>query len=147
MLRWTMKEKIILLAEDDQDDRIIFLEAFEELDIENVRLHTVEDGIDVINCLKDTPNEDDLPDLFILDQNMPKMTGKATLAYLKANDRYKKIPVIIYSTYPDSSLVNEFVNLGAEQVIAKPDSYNGFKEMVHTFITDYMNEKPVLSTS
>lgn len=140
-----MKEKFILLAEDDQDDRIIFLEAFEELDINSVRLETVEDGIDVINRLKDIVNEDDLPGLFILDQNMPKMTGKATLAYLKANDRYKNIPVIIYSTYPDSSLVNEFVSLGAEQVIAKPDSYGGFKDMVHTFINDYMKESSLLS--
>jgi CheY-like chemotaxis protein len=144
MSRWTMKDKLILLAEDDQDDRVIFYEAFEELNINNVRLETVEDGIDVINRLKDIVNVEDLPSLFILDQNMPKMTGKATLAYLKANDRYKKIPVIIYSTYPDSSLVNEFVNLGAEHVIAKPDSYNGFKEMVHTFIRDYMNEQPLL---
>jgi CheY-like chemotaxis protein len=140
-----MEKKLILLAEDDQDDRVIFEEAFGELDTDSIRLETVEDGIDLINRLKEITNDDDLPHLFILDQNMPKMTGKATLAYLKAHDRYKNIPVIIYSTYPDSSLISEFINIGAEEVVAKPDSYDGFKEMVHTFILTYITSKSVTS--
>jgi CheY-like chemotaxis protein len=143
--RRKMNRKLILLAEDDQDDRVIFEEAFRELENSTIRLESVEDGIDLINWLKEITNDDDLPQLFILDQNMPKMTGKATLAYLKAHDRYRNIPVIIYSTYPDSSLVSEFVNLGAEQVVAKPDSYDGFKEMVHGFIRTYM-ESTTLSS-
>src|SRR5687768_3205781 len=107
-----MIKHFILLAEDDQDDRIIFSEAFQELNTADIRLEAVEDGIDVVNLLKDISKEEELPHLFILDQNMPKMTGKATLSYLKAHDRYRNIPVIIYSTYPDSTLVNEFINLG-----------------------------------
>jgi CheY-like chemotaxis protein len=141
-----MKEKLILLAEDDQDDRIIFTEAFNEIANDEVRLEAVEDGIELINRLKEL-SEDDLPHLFVLDQNMPKMTGKATLAYLKAHDRFKNIPVIIYSTYPDTSLVNEFVNLGADQVIAKPDSYNGFRDMVHSFISGYLKKSEILANS
>lgn len=139
-----MHKKLILLAEDDQDDRVIFEEAFLELENSSIRLECVDDGIDLINRLKEI-SDDDLPHLFILDQNMPKMTGKATLAYLKAHDRYRNIPVVIYTTYPDSSLVSEFVNLGAEQVVAKPDSYDGFKVMVHAFIDTYMSGKPVSS--
>ena len=134
-----MQHKLILLAEDDQDDRVIFEEAFGEVQNSGIRLKTVEDGIDVINLLKDIRDDDNLPQLFILDQNMPKMTGKATLAYLKAHDRYKNIPVIIYSTYPDSSLISEFLTLGADQVVAKPDSYDGFKEMVYGFVEMYLN--------
>ena len=139
-----MKEKFILLAEDDQDDRIIFTEAFQELNTDHIRLKAVEDGVDVVNLLKDILNEEELPHLFVLDQNMPKMTGKATLAYLKAHDRFKQIPVIIYSTYPDNSLVDEFISLGATQVVAKPDSYDGFKEMVHYFITEYLNSNNMI---
>jgi CheY-like chemotaxis protein len=133
-----MTNKLILLAEDDQDDRAIFVEVFQELNHQNIRLQTVEDGIDVVNHLKDIRTDADLPHLFILDQNMPKMTGKATLAYLKSNKRYKNIPVVIYSTYPDSTLVAEFVDLGAEQVVAKPDSYEGFKEMIRGFVRLYV---------
>jgi CheY-like chemotaxis protein len=133
-----MVTPFILLAEDDQDDRIIFNEAFEELKNLNVRLEVVEDGIDVVNRLKDISREDELPQLFILDQNMPKMSGKATLNYLKSHDRYRNIPVIIYSTYPDSTLVHEFIKLGAEQVVAKPDSYEGFKKMAHAFVKTYV---------
>jgi len=135
-----MGKKLILLAEDDQDDRIIFTEAFEELENLDVELQAVEDGIDLINRLKEIDREEDLPQLFILDQNMPKMTGKATLTFLKSQDRFKNIPVIIYSTYPDATLINEFVNLGAEQVVAKPDSYEGFKDMVHAFVKTYLSE-------
>jgi CheY-like chemotaxis protein len=134
-----MMNKLILLAEDDQDDRAIFEEVFQELNNPNIRLFSVEDGIDVVNHLKDISNEADLPHLFILDQNMPKMTGKATLAYLKSNKRFKNIPVVIYSTYPDSTLIAEFINLGAEQVVAKPDSYEGFKDMIRGFIHSYVN--------
>ncbi len=133
-------KRVILLAEDDQDDRLIFAEAFEEMNAPGICLEAVEDGIEVINRLKDLRHEDELPHLFILDQNMPKMTGKATLTYLKANERFRNIPVIIYSTYPDASLIAEFVALGAEQVVTKPDSYNGFKDMVHAFIARYFNE-------
>lgn len=134
---------MILLAEDDQDDRDIFDETFSELGNSAIRLESVEDGIDLINRLKEIKNDDELPHLFILDQNMPKMTGKATLAYLKAHDRYKNIPVIIYSTYPDSSLVSEFVNLGAEEVVTKPDSFDGFKDMVNGFIRTYIQKNTV----
>lgn len=141
-----MQTKMILLAEDDQDDRFLFEEAFKELEIREVLLESVEDGIDMINRLKEIKNDDDLPHLFVLDQNMPKMTGKATLAYLKAHERYRNIPVIIYSTYPDSSLVSEFVNLGAEQVVAKPDSYEGFKNMVHNFIRTYVNAATIIES-
>jgi CheY-like chemotaxis protein len=138
-----MGKKFILLAEDDQDDRIIFSEAFDEIANPDVELEAVEDGVDLINRLKDITREEDLPQLFILDQNMPKMTGKATLTFLKSQDRFKNIPVIIYSTYPDASLISEFVNLGAEQVVAKPDSYEGFKEMVHAFVKIYLTEQNV----
>lgn len=140
-----MNTKLILLAEDDQDDQVIFEEAFRELENPSIRLESVDDGIDLINRLKEITNDDDLPHLFILDQNMPKMTGKSTLAYLKAHDRYKNIPVIIYSTYPNSSLVSEFINMGAEQVVSKPDSYDGFKEMVRAFIRTYIDSKTMSS--
>jgi CheY-like chemotaxis protein len=129
-----MPLKKVLLAEDDFDDRTIFMEAFLEMDDESISIESVCDGIDVINYLKAIKNDDELPQLFILDQNMPKMTGKATLAYLKTNYRYSHIPVIIYSTYPDDRLVKEFTTLGAELVVSKPDSYEGFKEMAQRFI-------------
>lgn len=138
-----MTKQHILLAEDDQDDRVIFIEAFEEISNSRITLETVEDGIDVVNRLKDVKVVDEVPHLFILDQNMPKMTGKATLRYLKAQARFRHIPVIIYSTYPDASLVDELLELGAEQVVAKPDSYEGFKEMVHGLIDTYIKGQRV----
>lgn len=136
-----MKVKRIILAEDDADDRMIFREAFQEFNHLNLKLETLDDGLEVVNFLKSIPNGEDLPHLFILDQNMPKMTGKATLSYLKQTERYKHIPVIIYTTYPDEALVDDFRKHGAEMVISKPDTFDGFKEMVHTFLSRFLVER------
>ncbi len=136
-----MPIKKVVLAEDDFDDRVIFREAFLEIGDDSITLETVEDGLEVINALKCVKNDEDLPHLFILDQNMPKMTGKATLAYLKSNQRYSHIPVIIYSTYPDEYLIKEFTTLGADLVVSKPDSYDGFKKMVHNLINIVLVEE------
>jgi CheY-like chemotaxis protein len=136
-----MKQKWIILAEDDADDRMIFAEAFESFSSKNFQLETLEDGLEVVNYLKGIQHEEDLPQLFVLDQNMPKMTGKATLVYLKQHDRYKHIPVIIYTTYPDEILVQDFHQHGAEAVISKPDTFDGFKQMVHSFFNNYLEEQ------
>lgn len=125
--------KIVLLAEDDADDKLIFSEFFNEICKNTLKLLSVEDGMEAIRVLKKLP-DDTLPSLIILDLNMPRMNGRDTLTYLKSTDRYKEIPVIIYSTHYDKSLSQEFEKMGATLVMAKPDSYDGFKKMIQIFL-------------
>jgi len=128
-----MMKKKILLADDDADDRNIFEQILlEKTDVE--LLATVENGLEVIDYLKVVPDRQHLPDLIILDHNMPRMNGKQTLGYLKSNERYLHIPVVIYSTYSDNKLVDECTSLGASMVASKPAGYKEYREMINLFL-------------
>ena len=66
---------------------------------------------------------------------MPKMTGKETLMFLKENQRYRHIPAFIYSTYPVIEFYRECLQLGARDVLAKPDTMQAYREMIGQFPT------------
>lgn len=128
-----MTKKKILLADDDADDRSIFEQIL--LETKEVELlATVENGLEVIDFLKVVADKDHLPDLIILDHNMPRMNGKQTLGYLKSTDRYLHIPVVIYSTYSDNKLTDECAILGASMVASKPAGYDEYKDMINRFL-------------
>lgn len=133
----------ILLAEDDEDDRLIFSAIVNDLsNVNDFSFEAVENGIDVLQYL-DTHVES-LPDLIILDQNMPKMNGRDTLAAVKGNPLFEHIPVVIYSTYNDSRNIEECIAAGAEQLITKPDSFEGFREMILKLASRYLKIVPEL---
>jgi CheY-like chemotaxis protein len=109
----------LLLAEDDADDRHLFhyfIKEFPQLEL----LPPSTNGAEVLDYL--SAAEADIPDLILLDQNMPKMNGKETLIQLKAHPRWAGIPVVLYSTNADPRLVSECMALGAAAVKRKPDS-------------------------
>ncbi|WP_205513573.1 response regulator [Longitalea arenae] len=127
--------KRIMLAEDDEDDKWIFTEIMNGLSANsNIRFDVVDNGVQIIQALENTSR---LPDLVILDQNMPQLNGKETLQLIKKNDRFTHIPVVIYSTYNDSRLSNECFRMGATQIITKPDTFEGFREMIEMLVQKY----------
>lgn len=127
--------KRIMLAEDDEDDKWIFTEIMKELTADgNIHFDAVDNGVKIMQALENNP---ELPDLVILDQNMPQLNGKETLELIKKSDRFNHIPVVIYSTYNDSRLSKECVNIGATQIITKPDTFEGFKEMIEMLVDKY----------
>jgi CheY-like chemotaxis protein len=118
--------KKILLAEDDVDDRNFFLNFVEDRkDI--LMLPAVENGEELIERLN---GGTDLPDIIILDQNMPKKNGLETLLYLKSTPQYAHLPVVIYSTYADEYLIKHCEKEGAIQVFLKPTDKAGYDEMI-----------------
>lgn len=130
-----MVSRKILLADDDGDDRLIFTQVFDHLaPHSSAALDVVENGLEAIDFLNKIEEDEALPDLIILDHNMPKMNGKQALHYLKSNDRYKNIMVIIYSTYNDALFIEECGKLGASSIIAKPNSYEEYIDMVKFFL-------------
>lgn len=125
--------KKVLLVEDDSDDRLLFQTFFSgRKDIS--LLPPVINGLELIEYLMNISSDHELPDLIVLDQNMPKMNGKQTLSYLKSNERYSKIPVVIYSTYTDSTLVVDCKKLGADLVAVKPIDDEGYQKMMDDFL-------------
>ncbi len=112
----------ILLADDDEADRILFKEAFEEMEIE-INFQSVNDGVQLMNHLdkKDTP----LPDFLFLDINMPRKNGLECLKEIRSNNLYKDVPVAIYSTSASDRDVEEAFQNGATVYIQKPTDFNG----------------------
>ena len=113
------RETIILLVDDDADDRFLFATAVAEI---GSRLHC-ECASGTLEALQDLDLADPLPDLIFLDLNMPGYDGKKCLRHLKAAERLKNIPVIIYSTFISPSDEAEMLGMGADHVISKPGDF------------------------
>jgi len=128
-----MKIKKVLLADDDADDREIFVRVLgKKTDVLLIR--TVENGREVIDYLDGINSPEQLPNLIILDHNMPKMNGTETLGRLKSDNRYSDINVVIYSTYSDSRMKETCTQLGAAMVLAKPASMKEYEAVIDRFL-------------
>src|SRR6202000_8504 len=104
-----LKYKKILLVDDDEDDRQIFNEIVCDGD-PDAMVEYGENGLEMIALLDKMP-DDELPGMIILDQNMPRMTGKESLIFLKESPRYQMIPTIVYSTYQVRDFYQECLEL------------------------------------
>ena len=125
--------KKVLLADDDADDREIFERVLGKKT--NVSLlHSAENGKEVIDFLGRIHSPEELPNLIILDHNMPKMNGTETLGLLKSSSRYADIAVVIYSTYSDTRLIRKCEELGAAMVLAKPSSIREYEAIIDKFL-------------
>lgn len=123
--------KRILLADDDVDDRLLFEEVFSDLPLDEYKLISVSNGEEVLNHLTFC----EPPNLIVLDQNMPLLSGKDTAIRIRELDQFSNIPLIIYSTYNDKSFVRDCLAMGVNAVVSKPDSFEGFVAMVNEFLT------------
>lgn len=128
-----MQQKKVLLAEDDQDDRLIFVEFLEDR-TDFALISIVENGVEIFEFLSTLDSENEYPQLIILDKNMPKINGVEALKLLKGDDRFKKISVVIYSTYIDQHLINTCTALGASAILPKPFTKSGYNEMMNEFL-------------
>src|SRR6185369_12935623 len=91
----------ILLVEDSPADVLITREAFEEFRLINT-LHVVDDGVEALAFLNQAGKYASVPhpDLILLDLNLPRKSGREVLAEIKANSKFKSIPVVILTTSP-----------------------------------------------
>ena len=130
-----MPVKKLLLADDDIDDVFFMSELIKQHPGFSL-ISTAENGAEVISYLQTViKGPSNLPDLIVLDQNMPRMTGLETLNYLKSSQDYAHIPVIIYSTYMNPKLTAECRSSGAVLVASKPESLEGYKKLMDEFAT------------
>ena len=128
-----MAPKKILLAEDDMDDQKLFYDFLRHRE-DIVLMPVAENGVHLFDSLEKITSADDLPDLIILDQNMPKRSGLQTLQLLKNTNRYAHIPVMVYSTYTDQQLIKISSEMGAFSVASKPVTKDGYDEMINCFL-------------
>lgn len=128
-----MRATRVILVEDDEDDKDLF-QSFIGKRTDVQLLPTVGNGLELIAYLEQA-KVDELPDLIVLDQNMPMMNGKQTLKFLKNSERFSHISTVVYSTYADNALISDCKNLGAVMVSSKPIDQEGYEKMMDEFMT------------
>jgi CheY-like chemotaxis protein len=97
MTKSSSAKHIVLYADDDNDDLQLVLDAFSPYS-SRVEVVTVKDGTEVLSFLSNLSPSEVSPCLIILDINMPRMSGKETLMHLRKMDRFKSVPVMLFTT-------------------------------------------------
>ena len=118
-----MNEPRILIIDDDQDDVEILAEVFTKSGVDGV--HYVHSAMQAFMYLEEKQPED-LPKLIVTDLYLPGISGEEFLKDLKAMDKYKKIHVIILSTIKSEKEIARYREMGAEDYLEKPVSYNDY---------------------
>ena len=116
----------ILHVEDDPDDVELLQSAFEDIaNLPDVKV--IREGHKVLPWLE---QQSVLPDVIVMDLNLPKMHGKEILAAIKANDHLRDLPVVILTTSSSKEDKNYCLNHGVSTYITKPATVQGFKDAV-----------------
>ncbi len=130
------KPIIILIAEDDEEDRMLAREALAESRLAN-DLYFVEDGEELMDYLYRRgryadPATSPAPGLILLDLNMPRKSGREALAEIKGDPQLRHIPVVVLTTSKAEADVYRSYDLGANSYIVKPVSFPGLVEVMMT---------------
>jgi CheY-like chemotaxis protein len=127
---------VILMADDDADDRMLTRDALEESRVLN-ELRFVEDGEELMEYLtrkgkyanvEDSPR----PGLILLDLNMPKKDGREALKEIKSDPNLRRIPVVIMTTSKAEEDVFRSYDFGASSFITKPVTFDRLVELMRT---------------
>jgi len=122
-----LKQKVVLMADDDLDDVILVRKALQECNCD-VEFRSVEDGEEAIEYLtgkgryKD-PGLAPRPSLILLDVDMPRKDGLQTLQEIRGNPEIRTIPVVVLTTSRDRDLMLRIYKLGGSAFITKPTVY------------------------
>jgi CheY-like chemotaxis protein len=119
--------QFVLIIDDDADDRELLGEALTNEGLEPIL--SLESAQQVFSYLQAVEKDEDLPTLIITDLNMQGMSGLELLQALQGAERYRHLPVVIYSTSSYSKDIRKCLLAGAKQYITKPSTYNGFREV------------------
>jgi CheY-like chemotaxis protein len=126
------------MAEDDEDDRELARDAMQEA-WSTAHLRFVVDGRDLMDYLRregryaDPAVDAPRPAIILLDLNMPKKDGREALAEIKADDRLRRIPVVVLSTSHEPADIAHAYDLGVSSFITKPVTYPGLVEVMRVW--------------
>ncbi len=121
----------LLLADDDEDDRLFFKEAISALEVET-QLTMAENGQQMMNFL--LLEELILPDIIFLDLNMPGKSGMQYLNEIRGHPKLSTISIAIYSTSSSEKDIEDAFIYGANIYINKPNNFNDLKEVLKKVI-------------
>jgi CheY-like chemotaxis protein len=130
----SVKSPVVLMAEDDPDDRLLAQDALKESRVE-AELHFVENGEELLDYLwhrgKYTENgASPRPGLILLDLNMPRKDGREALKDIKADPDLRRIPVVVLTTSRADTDIGGIYELGANSFISKPVKFNALVKVM-----------------
>ena len=128
------KSITILVAEDDEDDRLLMQDALEENRLAN-DLHFVTDGVELMDYLKrrgdySEPISEPRPSLILLDLNMPRKDGREALKEIKADPDLRQIPIVVLTTSKAEEDILRTYDLGVSSFIAKPVVFDSMVQIM-----------------
>jgi CheY-like chemotaxis protein len=118
---------LIVLVDDDEADRLLFIDIFSELKLKTI-VETFNNGVELMQSLNE--KETLLPHLLFLDLNMPLKNGLQCLKEIRSNEKLKNISVAIYSTSNNQKDIEETFLNGANLYITKPSDFNTLKKVL-----------------
>lgn len=121
----------VLLVEDDEDDVLLTKEALKDSKV-IVSMAVAQDGDDALKMLRRQPPFENapVPDLILLDLNLPRVSGREVLKELKADPVLKKIPVVVLTTSAADTDIVKCYDLGANCYITKPVDFEQFQRII-----------------
>jgi len=124
----------ILMADDDEDDRLLTIDALKESRVLN-NLYCVHDGVELLQFLRregewEDPESSPRPSLILLDLNMPRKDGREALQEIKADPKLRAIPVVILTTSKEEEDMLRGYDLGCASYITKPVNFEGLVELM-----------------
>jgi CheY-like chemotaxis protein len=143
------KVHVIVMAEDDADDRLLVKDAMAECGLE-ADLRFVENGEELLDYLQRRGQYSSLansprPGLILLDLNMPKMDGREVLRAIKGDNDLRRIPVVVLTTSRADTDIESIYGLGASSFISKPVSFDSLVSVLRVLGQYWFNtvELPV----
>ena len=121
-------KKGIMLVDDDPEDREVFSDVY-LAQFPGEKLYFAENGEKALKLLENISDDSEELCLIVLDLNMPILNGTQTLRKLKTDDRFKDIPVVIYSTSVNDTEREECYRLGALDYLVKPSTFSDSVEI------------------
>jgi CheY-like chemotaxis protein len=134
------KPPLILMADDDPDDRLLAKDALNECGARH-ELQCIEDGEELMDYLLRRGPFSGLgtarrPALILLDLNMPRRDGREALREIKADPILRRIPVVIFTTSTADTDIVQSYELGANSFISKPVAFDALVQVMRR-LTDY----------
>jgi CheY-like chemotaxis protein len=139
--------KLILIAEDTEDDAVIVRRSLKDAGVKNPII-TVDDGDKVIAYLKGEDEYADrkkfpIPSVLLLDLKMRKVSGFQVLEWLGKKQRYKKILTVVLSGHQDLENIRLAYQLGASSFLTKPCQVEDVKNLIRAYSTYWDLENPI----
>jgi CheY-like chemotaxis protein len=130
----------VLLVEDNIADQRLITEAFKDSNPQ-ANVHVVSDGVEALAYLRNAGAAGNvpLPDLIILDLNLPRKDGRELLAEIKVNQEFRRIPVIVFTTSNAASDVTQTYALHANCYINKPIHLDNFLSVIESINQFWLN--------